>query len=111
MRSRAIHPSVAVSASGATRALTDSKPTYSVRWAERLLLPPNIKTDAMFPAKAFDALIALVAEAAAKHVVDGQPERLYEPLDHLEPGLARTLIHVSGSEVLLHDASCVLGPD
>jgi hypothetical protein len=46
---------------------------------------PNIKTDAMFPAKAFDALIALVAKAAAKHVVDGQPERLYEPLDHLEP--------------------------
>jgi acetyl esterase/lipase len=65
---------------------------------------PNIKTDAMFPAKAFDALIALVAKAAAKHVVDGQPERLDEPLDHLEPGLARTLIHVSGSEVLLHDA-------
>jgi acetyl esterase/lipase len=65
---------------------------------------PNIKTDAMFPAKAFDALIALVAKAAAKHVVDGQPERLDEPLDHLEPGLPRTLIHVSGSEVLLHDA-------
>jgi hypothetical protein len=74
-----------VSAAGATRTLTDSKPTHSVRWAERLLLPPNIKTDAMFPAKAFDALIALVAKAAAKHVVDGQPERLYEPLDHLEP--------------------------
>jgi acetyl esterase/lipase len=65
---------------------------------------PNIKTDAMFPAKAFDALVALVAKAAAKRVVDGKPERLYEPLDHLEPGLPRTLIHVSGSEVLLHDA-------
>ena len=65
---------------------------------------PNIKTDAMFPAKAFDALVALVAKAAAKHVVDGKPEQLYEPLDHLEPGLPRTLIHVSGSEVLLHDA-------
>jgi acetyl esterase/lipase len=65
---------------------------------------PNIKTDAMFPAKAFDALIALVARAAAKNVVDGMPEQLYEPLDHLEPGLPRTLIHVSGSEVLLHDA-------
>jgi acetyl esterase/lipase len=65
---------------------------------------PNIKTDAMFPAKAFDALVALVAKAAAKHVVDGKPEPLYEPLDHLEPGLPRTLIHVSGSEVLLHDA-------
>ena len=65
---------------------------------------PNIKTDAMFPAKAFDALVALVAKAAAKHLVDGVPEQLYEPLDHVEPGLPRTLIHVSGSEVLLHDA-------
>jgi acetyl esterase/lipase len=65
---------------------------------------PNIKTDAMFPSKAFDALIALVAKAAGKHTVDGIPEQLYEPLDHLEPGLPRTLIHVSGSEVLLHDA-------
>ena len=65
---------------------------------------PNMKTDAMFPAKAFDALIALVARAAAKNIVDGKPEDLYEPLDHIEPGLPRTLIHVSGSEVLLHDA-------
>jgi acetyl esterase/lipase len=65
---------------------------------------PNIKTDAMFPPKAFDALVGLVARAAAKHVVDGVPERVYEPLDHIEPGLPRTLIHVSGSEVLLHDA-------
>jgi acetyl esterase/lipase len=65
---------------------------------------PNIKTDAMFPAKAFDALLTLVAKAARKHVVDGKPEQLYEPLDHVEPGLPRTLIHVSGSEVLLHDA-------
>jgi acetyl esterase/lipase len=65
---------------------------------------PNIKSDAMFPAKAFDALIALVAKAAGKRIVDGKPEELYEPLDHLEPGLPRTLIHVSGSEVLLHDA-------
>jgi acetyl esterase/lipase len=66
--------------------------------------PPNIKSDAMFPAKAFDVLIALVASAAAKHIVDGKPEELYEPLDHVESGLPRTLIHVSGSEVLLHDA-------
>ena len=65
---------------------------------------PNIRTDAMFSPKAFDALIALVARAAAKHVVDGQAEDVYEPLDHIEPGLPRTLIHVSGSEVLLHDA-------
>ncbi|MCW2491947.1 MAG: lipase LipU [Frankiales bacterium] len=64
----------------------------------------NIDADAMFPAKAFDALIALVASAAAKNIVDGKPEELYEPLDHIEAGLPRTLIHVSGSEVLLHDA-------
>jgi acetyl esterase/lipase len=65
---------------------------------------PNIKTDAMFPPRAFDALVALVAGATAKHIVDGQPEELYEPLDHIEPGLPPTLIHVSGSEALLHDA-------
>lgn len=65
---------------------------------------PNIRTDAMFAAKAFDALIALVASAAAKNIVDGIPEELYEPLDHVEPGLPQTLIHVSGAEVLLHDA-------
>jgi acetyl esterase/lipase len=65
---------------------------------------PNIKTDGMFPSKAFDALVALVARAAAKHIVDGAPEQIYEPLEHLKPGLPRTLIHVSGSEVLLHDA-------
>jgi epsilon-lactone hydrolase len=65
---------------------------------------PNMRTDAMFPRKAFDALVALVAKAAVQHIVDGKPEQIYEPLDHLEPGLPRTLIHVSGSEVLLHDA-------
>jgi acetyl esterase/lipase len=65
---------------------------------------PNIKTDAMFPSKAFDALVALVASAAAKHKVNGKPEEIYEPLEHIKPGLPRTLIHVSGSEVLLHDA-------
>ncbi len=65
---------------------------------------PNIRVDAMFSARAFDALVALVASAAAKHIVDGKPEELYEPLQHVEPGLPRTLIHVSGSEVLLHDA-------
>jgi acetyl esterase/lipase len=65
---------------------------------------PNIRTDAMFPPKAFDALVELIAHAAAKRVVDGEPEDVYEPLDHIEPGLPRTLIHVSGSEVLLYDA-------
>jgi acetyl esterase/lipase len=65
---------------------------------------PNMHTDAMFPPRAFDALVDLVARAAAKRIVDGEPEQVYEPLDHIEPGLPRTLIHVSGSEVLLHDA-------
>ncbi len=65
---------------------------------------PNIRSDSMFPPKAFHALVELVEEAAERNVVDGKPEQIYEPLDHIEPGLPRTLIHVSGSEVLLHDA-------
>jgi acetyl esterase/lipase len=65
---------------------------------------PNVHSDAMFPAKAFTALVELVEESAKRHMVDGEPERVYEPLDHIEPGLPRTLIHVSGSEVLLNDA-------
>ncbi|WP_374024797.1 alpha/beta hydrolase fold domain-containing protein [Mycobacterium sp. HNNTM2301] len=65
---------------------------------------PNINTDAMFSHRAFDALAELVATAADKHKVAGKPEQIYEPLEHIKPGLPRTLIHVSGSEVLLHDA-------
>jgi acetyl esterase/lipase len=65
---------------------------------------PNIKTDAMFPAKAFDALVDLVASAAENNKINGKSEEIYEPLEHIKPGLPRTLIHVSGSEVLLHDA-------
>ena len=53
----------------------------------------------MFPPKAFDALEQLV-----EHAAERQGEDVYEPLDHIEPGLPRTLIHVSGSEVLLNDA-------
>ena len=60
---------------------------------------PNMGSDAMFPAKAFDALVELIEDAAAR-----RGEEVYEPLDHIEPGLPRTLIHVSGSEVLLNDA-------
>ncbi|MGV0745028.1 alpha/beta hydrolase [Mycolicibacterium sp. XJ870] len=60
---------------------------------------PNIHRDAMFPAKAFDALVEIVEAAGAR--ID---EDVYEPLDHIEPGLPRTLIHVSGSEVLISDA-------
>ncbi|HET9876308.1 MAG TPA: alpha/beta hydrolase [Mycobacterium sp.] len=65
---------------------------------------PNIDTDAMFSAEAFDALAELVAGAAGKNKIAGKPEEIYEPLEHIKPGLPRTLIHVSGSEVLLHDA-------
>src|SRR4051812_15629375 len=66
--------------------------------------PPNIHSDAIFPPKAFRALVDLVEKAAERHIVDGEPEKVYEPLDHIEPGLPRTLIHVSGSEVLVSDA-------
>jgi acetyl esterase/lipase len=65
---------------------------------------PNISSDAMFSAKAFDAFCYLVAEAGQRRIRDGRSEEIYEPLDHIEAGLPRTLIHVSGSEVLLHDA-------
>jgi acetyl esterase/lipase len=66
---------------------------------------PNMRTDAMFPAKAFDALADLTAKAASCQVLAGRPqEKVYEPLDHIKPGLPPTLIHVSGSEVLLYDA-------
>lgn len=65
---------------------------------------PNIRSDAMFPPKAFTALVELIEAAAERHVVDDKPEEIYEPLDHIEPGLPRTLIHVSGSEVLVSDA-------
>ncbi|GAS90420.1 esterase/lipase [Mycolicibacterium brisbanense] len=60
---------------------------------------PNIRRDAMFPARAFEALVELVEHAAGR-----KDEEVYEPLDHIEPGLPRTLIHVSGSEVLISDA-------
>ena len=61
----------------------------------------NICSDAMFSAKVFDAFVELIARAAQRNK---HPEKIYEPLDHAEAGLPRTLIHVSGSEVLLHDA-------
>lgn len=65
---------------------------------------PNIRTDGMFSAKAFDAFVDLIGRAARGRLIDGRPEEILEPLEHVEPGLPRTLIHVSGSEVLLHDA-------
>ncbi|SON61780.1 Carboxylesterase LipF [Mycobacterium simulans] len=69
----------------------------------------SIRTDAMFTAKAFDALAQVAARAAANRTTKAESEELYEPLDHIEPGLPQTLIHVSGSEVLLHDAQLAAG--
>lgn len=57
---------------------------------------PNIRCDAMFSAIAFDALTQLLERAN-----DGV---LYEPLDDLREEMPPTLIHVSGHEVLVHDA-------
>jgi acetyl esterase/lipase len=65
---------------------------------------PKIRSDAMFPPKALDALVHIIKRAASRRIIDGEPDRVYEPLDHVKPGLPPTLIHVSGSEVLLHDA-------
>ena len=65
---------------------------------------PNIGSDAMFPPRAFDAFHGLITRAAAHRDANAHPDALYEPLDHIQPGLPPTLIHVSGCEVLLHDA-------
>jgi acetyl esterase/lipase len=65
---------------------------------------PNTGSDAMFPPRAFDAFHGLITRAAAHCDAIAHPDALYEPLDHIAPGLPPTLIHVSGSEVLLHDA-------
>ena len=43
----------------------------------------NAKTDAMFPAKALRALATLAASVAANNNVDGEPEEVYEPLEHI----------------------------
>ncbi len=64
----------------------------------------NTGSDAMFSPRAFDAFHGLITRAAAQFSTNGHPEALYEPLDHVQPGLPPTLIHVSGCEVLLHDA-------
>jgi acetyl esterase/lipase len=70
---------------------------------------PNSRSDAMFSARAFDAFRYMIAKAGQRHIRDGRPEEIYEPLDHIEAGLPPTLIHVSGSEVLLYDARLAAG--
>jgi len=57
---------------------------------------PNTRCDAMFAPGAFDFLSALIQRANGG--------LLYEPLDDLTADLPPTLIHVSGHEVLIHDA-------
>lgn len=60
------------------------------------LTPKRPRVDGpMLPHHSFAALTALIAAH------DGT---LYEPLEHIEPGLPPTLIHVSGAEELVHDA-------
>ena len=68
---------------------------------------PNSGTDAMFPAKAFDALVELITHAAERRSADGVPEEVFEPLDHIESRMCPTLIHVSGAEAMLQDAKLV----
>jgi epsilon-lactone hydrolase len=65
---------------------------------------PNAGSDAMFAPRAFDAFYGLITRAAAHRDTNVDRDALYEPLDHIQPGLPPTLIHVSGCEVLLHDA-------
>ena len=36
---------------------------------------PNIRSDAMFPVKAFDAFVDLIAKAAQRHIRDGHPRK------------------------------------
>ncbi|HEU4361860.1 MAG TPA: alpha/beta hydrolase [Mycobacterium sp.] len=71
---------------------------------EPKLAHPNIHTGAMFPPRAFDAFFDLITASARHDYANGRPGEVLEPLEHVECGLPRTLIHVSGSEVLLHDA-------
>jgi len=65
---------------------------------------PRRGSDAMFPPRAFDAFHDLITRAAAHRHASGHSDLVYEPLRHIQPGLPPTLIHVSGCEVLLHDA-------
>ncbi|HTQ18298.1 alpha/beta hydrolase [Mycobacterium sp.] len=64
----------------------------------------NSETDALFAGGVFDFLKDLIEKAASRQLVDGEVEDVIEPLDHVEFGMPKTLIHVSGSEVMLHDA-------
>lgn len=84
-------------------ALVAMSPLFELASAAKLE-HTNTRTDAMLPPRALSFMADFVTKAAARRPVDGKPEAVYEPLDHIEPGLPRTLIHVSGAEILLHDA-------
>jgi acetyl esterase/lipase len=87
------HPAALFAMSPLLQLRTDAKKSH-----------PNSQTDALFGDGVFDFLMDLVEKAASRRVVDGAAEEVFEPLDHVERGLPKTLIHVSGSEVMLHDA-------
>lgn len=70
---------------------------------------PNIGTDAMFPARAFDALAAWVRAAAARTWSTAGPKTSMSRSTISNPACRRHYIHVSGSEVLLHDAQLGAG--
>jgi epsilon-lactone hydrolase len=90
---RGEQPAALVAMSPLLQLATQSKTTHA-----------NTGADAMFPPRAFDAFHGLITRAAAHRDTNAHPDALYEPLDHIQPGLPPTLIHVSGCEVLLHDA-------
>lgn len=90
---RGERPAALVAMSPLLQLATHSKTTH-----------PNVGSDAMFPPRAFDALHGLITRAAAHRDADLHSDALYEPLDHIQPGLPPMSIHVSGCEVLLHDA-------
>jgi acetyl esterase/lipase len=84
-------------------ALVAMSPLLQLR-ADAKQAHPNIHSDALFAGGVFDFLNNLIEKAAARRMVDGAPEEVLEPLERVQRGLPKTLIHVSGSEVMLHDA-------
>lgn len=67
------------------------------------LMSPLLQLAAKRP-RANGALLPHHAFAALTDLVTAHDAAPYEPLDHICPGLPPTLIHVSGSEELAHDA-------
>lgn len=67
------------------------------------LMSPLLQLAAKRP-RAHGALLSHQSFAALTALIAAHDGSLYEPLDHIEPGMPPTLIHVSGSEELAHDA-------